>query len=539
VNYPAVETADTNVSNTLYNDAYPNITLTFKALSVGTAGNSINIWSGNSTYGVCSAAGVKSYTNCQSVNTGKVGASTVGSTSAPLTGGTVSTAASGTALFLDFHTDVSQWDNTVAAATTTSGSIASNVFTAPTGSTWAVGQYLFGANITSTTQIASGVVSGSCAGGCTVTGQANAASSTISGTFAPLRPGGTDAYNIAVRNSSLPNSNSAQFEFVQQAICCVTNISFHHNISNLIDNNSAYWQNVNNPTTQYNTLLNDVESNAWDPSDSSYDSISNPVWSTVVNRADIISVAPVGGGGGTFVNNLSNYYGGSFQTTSSQPAPWNLSSGTLTQTNNENVGSGLGLGQWAYPHLFSPSGLPTDGTTVFASYALMFPNLPSGYQTALTNRAATIAAFTPAVGATFTATTTSGSYCVTVNSGSTPAQYTPINGPGFAAGAVVEGVGLSPCSAGQLTMNITASANETAQTFATLSLNPDGSYNGALTPADSTGAACWNNGLTNFNPSETCAAQGLIPATQDVPTALGLIFNNPANSGLIPATGGF
>jgi hypothetical protein len=43
--------------------------------------------------------------------------------------------------------------------------------------------------------------------------------------------------------------------------------------------------------------------------------------------------------------------------------------------------------------------------------------------------------------------------------------------------------------------------------------NLDGSYSWPWTPADSAGRPCWNNGLTTFDNTKTCAAQGLQPAT--------------------------
>lgn len=43
--------------------------------------------------------------------------------------------------------------------------------------------------------------------------------------------------------------------------------------------------------------------------------------------------------------------------------------------------------------------------------------------------------------------------------------------------------------------------------------NPDGSYSSAVTPLDSTGNhVCWNQGITNFDNTKTCAQQGLTVA---------------------------
>lgn len=90
---------------------------------------------------------------------------------------------------------------------------------------------------------------------------------------------------------------------------------------------------------------------------------------------------------------------------------------------------------------------------------------------------------TPATGATFVGTVGAGSTSMTVVSGSIPVQGSPINGPGAPlGGATVTSNGVSP-----MTLSAPWGSAETAQTFGTLLMKPDGTYIGAV---DNTGA--WN-----------------------------------------------
>jgi hypothetical protein len=132
---------------------------------------------------------------------------------------------------------------------------------------------------------------------------------------------------------------------------------------------------------------------------------------------------------------------------------------------------------------------------VHAWQAALFPGIPAGHITTMTNPNTVIGIFTPQAGFTFTGSISAGGYALTVNSGSTPAANQVINGPGIPSGDAVLSVAGSV-----LTLQWPATATETAQAFGVGAENPDGTYNGALFPRDNAGHAAWNDGSV-WNPA--------------------------------------
>jgi hypothetical protein len=118
---------------------------------------------------------------------------------------------------------------------------------------------------------------------------------------------------------------------------------------------------------------------------------------------------------------------------------------------------------------------------------------------------------------------TTNAYSLTVTGSptcypSTPTLCTSADIPATNAGAIAVWPGFSTTFGGVYTRAAVIAAQTPAYQVAWSSGGggawlANGSYRTALTPADSNGKACWNNGLTNFDNTKTCVAQGLTPAT--------------------------
>jgi hypothetical protein len=345
-------------------------------------------------------------------------------------------------------------------------------------------------------------------------------------------PPGTFNNNICVENQVVSNATvaAARCLFLQDN----TNYGLPSptatgNIAFAMSSDTLQFQNSANASVCCNTVLLDSLSPIWSPGSSTFDVYSNDTWWQAVGSfsplvIQILNAAYLPSAttsGGSFTYNLSSRT--AFQTFSpTMSAPTQLANETLSNSIGSSTPNGSGL----YTNTYLP----------------VFPSLPNTATNTnpFPNRAAAITAFTPTQGTLFNATTVNTSTSLTVNSGWIPVVGIPVNdtptGACIPAGDIVASVSGStyPYTA---TLEVAATCAHTS-TFGTMVLNGDGTENGALTPDDSSGHACWNVAGVVFNPSETCAAQGLTPALP-IPTGLGLIFNNSANSGLIPATGGF
>ena len=365
IDYPAVETRpyDPSVTIAAYNDDFPDL-LTYTTPVGGATG--LGYYTANTTYQTCgNGAGCTAiFPGYLATNTGR-GASIFGWGSS-----TLNSVSHETLTASDDHTDFYlSGGNSITTAG--AGAISGTTFT-PTVGTWQLGEYMVGANVTAGTQITACTIVGTtnncnAANTITVSPSQTAAQASISGLVVPLRGGGYFDYNISGRNVGEVNEDVKQFMEDQQFIGYVGSQQFKWNISSNVTSLGLYVQDNANPDLEYNTLLTDVESNAWNPSDPTYDVVANPSWFNTVHAISN-TIITQSYGGGVWNRNLSSYFTNGLALGTALGAPWNVSSGSVVTTDNESIGTnGLatGAGFSGYPGSGgSPVSLATICTNV-------------------------------------------------------------------------------------------------------------------------------------------------------------------------------
>jgi hypothetical protein len=455
--YWASETPDPNVSviGWKYNGGV--YYLNFQALSVGTAGNSIGLHAGSLTFDTCSDAGAQGIiASCLLVKgvaatngTWWNTSATVNTLATSMSGGTVSTAALGWFTASEAHSDFFIHDGI-----------------------------------------------------------------SVTGTYAA----GTREFNIGFRGLQIANQGGQQFLFTGGSHgCCSANMVENNNLSYMGDSNAYYLGNDNNPDVETNTSLADITDDLYNPADPDFPTFSLTglanAWKVIPFAANTIyAAACTGTGGGTFLDNAVNFPAatetgsGSGQqcgSPTSTPQPnAGVAGGFPTTPNNVTQAGAITAYLYSYPHVQNN----------FAQSLTGVPGCPAG--AGICNRAAAIWWYTPAItsASNFVGTISgSGSYTLTVTSGPVPAQWTPINGP-LAGNCIPPGDLVFSVAGSVLTLTYPSTCGSAGVTYGTGVENPDGTYNGALTPADSNGQPCWNVAGTVFNAAQTCAAQGLTVA---------------------------
>lgn len=296
-------------------------------------------------------------------------------------------------------------------------------------------------------------------------------------------------YNIAVRGPASPNVYGPQ-GFTDNggsnACCFVSTATNNIAINTLQGAFSA--QMYLNSTVARNLLIADVASNVFDPTTpSTYNAILGENATTpnpVLYRSLLQTVCSnAGSGNNAFTGNIANNASLSCGTTP------NVLSPSIQTTMNWNTSTE------------SPQ-------TVALRYATMFPAYPTTLNTGTggcgSTRATMLACLTPARGVTFTADLSTS--CILTTATSLPVN-THVSGPGLpdpglggSDNHISTSGGVSPYQ-----VATTGCTTETAQTFSTGALNVDGTYSGALFPANDFSEVCWNDGSV-WDKTQHCTA---------------------------------
>lgn len=310
-------------------------------------------------------------------------------------------------------------------------------------------------------------------------------------------------YNIDITGNQKSNYLGSQgFSFNGGSnLCCFTG-DVGNNIVMTYLTNYFEIESQENSHVYRNLFVTDIAAPFFDPSDSGgYDFLMGQTMNApnhAVNYGVVVEDCTVDGNNKA-INNVftSNITNGVI------PSASRTNCATASYSESPSVEVGLGWGQ----------ATEAPVSAVSARYAAMFPNYPAalgaGTAGCGTTRAKVIDCMAPAKGQIFTASLDASCNLIT---SATLSVNTHVNGPGIPAltnnqvdSHVTSGAGTSgnPYVLGGITgAGQSCTVEPSGTTYSTGAENVDGTYSGALFPADNAGVISWNDG-TVFNPAAT------------------------------------
>ncbi len=258
---------------------------------------------------------------------------------------------------------------------------------------------------------------------------------------------GSELRNISVRNKNpvLSTGSDAQGLFNDDTVppFHITGATIRNNLINQTLSNGVTLTYVDSPTVSFNTGLQVIGS-------------TNPS----VLSSHLTVTAGKGGTGGTFTKNIFN-------------ATVLLSQiGPITNTLN--------------------AVLPA----INGNYLSVFPSYIQGNDIGLVNRAAAIAMFHPAIGLVLTGNTHSSTLIDGISSTAGVSDGMAVNGAPvtYSDTTLLQQVYVVSHTSTSITLSIATNTTTTGVSIGLGAEAPDGSYLGALFPANDFGEVCWNDG---------------------------------------------